>query len=163
MINEIKVMRRLKGHRYIIQLYEVYETGSNVYLVMELLKGGNLQTRIQKKKKLSVDESISVMRSLCDGIYFMHQRNIMHRDLKLANILLVDEETSAVKLVDFGLATDADECPYLYHRCGTPGYVAPEILNSKEGNRYEVICDVFSLGVIFFILYSAAFHLIMDT
>lgn len=154
MINEIKVMRKIRGHPYIIQLYEVYETGSNVYLVMELLKGGNLQSKIQKKKKLSVDESLSIMKSLCEGIFFMHSLNIMHRDLKLANILLVDEETSAVKLVDFGLATDANEVPYLYHRCGTPGYVAPEILNSKEGNKYEVICDVFSLGVIFFILYE---------
>jgi serine/threonine protein kinase len=150
--NEIKLMRRLRGHSCIIQLYEVYETVNNIYLIMESVTGGTLQNKIMKSKRIRLEETLTIMRQLCEGIHFMHERNVMHRDLKLANILLVHEEKNmGVKLVDFGLATDVDDLPYLYHRCGTPGYVAPELFTVKEGEKYSPACDVFSLGVIFYI------------
>eukprot|EP01017_Pseudomicrothorax_dubius_P049866 TRINITY_DN9336_c0_g1_i3.p1 TRINITY_DN9336_c0_g1~~TRINITY_DN9336_c0_g1_i3.p1 ORF type:complete len:399 (+),score=77.36 TRINITY_DN9336_c0_g1_i3:218-1414(+) len=120
---------------------------------MELQTGGTLQSKIQKVHKMSVEQSLAITKQLVDAISFIHNRNIMHRDLKLANILIVeDKKKVGVKIVDFGLATDIDDVPYLCHRCGTPGYVAPEVFKTKEGDRYDSICDVFSLGVIIYIL-----------
>eukprot|EP01017_Pseudomicrothorax_dubius_P040345 TRINITY_DN6301_c0_g1_i1.p1 TRINITY_DN6301_c0_g1~~TRINITY_DN6301_c0_g1_i1.p1 ORF type:complete len:458 (-),score=67.68 TRINITY_DN6301_c0_g1_i1:45-1418(-) len=151
--NEVHVMRRLRGHPNIIRLYETYESANSIYLVMELLRGGSLQARIQKHKRMAIDHSLAVVKQLAEALNFMHQRRVMHRDMKLANVLLVDEEDNVgVKIVDFGLATDADQVPYIYQRCGTPGYVAPEVFRSSDGEPYSPICDVFSLGVLLYII-----------
>ena len=77
----------------------------------------------------------------------------MHRDLKPENLLFSDKECKTLKLVDFGLAAFANEDPYIFPKCGTPGFVAPEIANLQDKNSgYGVICDMFSIGVIFHIL-----------
>lgn len=79
----------------------------------------------------------------------------MHRDLKLSNILLSQNNVNNiinVKLADFGLSTKINVEEYVFYRCGTPGYIAPEIMTAKKGKLYTEKCDIFSLGVIFFIL-----------
>lgn len=120
---------------------------------MEHVKGGDLQSKVRTLRPLGPDDAIQVMIQLVDAVAYMHSKNIMHRDLKLANILTSDDK-KIVKIVDFGLATKADDVPYIFNRCGTPGYVAPEVFNAKDGTKYDVICDVFSLGVIFFMMYD---------
>ena len=78
----------------------------------------------------------------------------MHRDLKPENILISKKgNKSILKIVDFGLASYADESPYIFPKCGTPGFVAPEIANlNDKKSSYSTVCDIFSLGVIFHIL-----------
>lgn len=83
----------------------------------------------------------------------MHSHNIMHRDLKPENILLRKDGDYDCVIADFGLAESAFNDPYLFVRCGTPGYVAPEVVNLKDLKaKYDPICDLFSVGVIFHIL-----------
>ncbi len=83
----------------------------------------------------------------------MHGFRIMHRDLKPENIMLRGDSLEPV-IVDFGLATHADVAEYLFFRCGTPGYVAPEIINLTHSEHVEPVCDVFSLGAVFHVLLS---------
>ena len=82
----------------------------------------------------------------------MHQHRIMHRDLKPENIMLRNPFSLDSVIVDFGLACHADDEKYLFYRCGTPGYVAPEIIALSENGHVEPECDIFSVGVIFHIL-----------
>ncbi len=78
----------------------------------------------------------------------------MHRDLKPENLMLnIKNKFSSVKIVDFGLASLIDVDKYLFGRCGTTGFAAPEVLNYKHGKKYTAKCDIFSIGVIFYILY----------
>jgi serine/threonine protein kinase len=93
----------------------------------------------------------------------MHKRKIMHRDLKPENIIFIKPNSYEVSIADFGLATRADLEKYLFIRCGTPGFVAPEVINIRDLNTtYDPICDVFSLGLIFHILYSLSLLLIIN-
>lgn len=84
----------------------------------------------------------------------MHSKEIMHRDIKLENILFKKpNDINSVVLADFGLATYVNEPEYLYCRCGTPGFVAPEVINITDmKTRYDSVCDVYSLGLVFHIL-----------
>ena len=89
----------------------------------------------------------------------MHSKGIMHRDLKLSNILLCEKNDKlTLKIADLGLATKVEVDKYIFHRCGTPGYIAPEIITSKKDQKYTEKCDIFSIGIIFYILYV---HLII--
>ena len=91
---------------------------------------------------------------LVDGIAHCTSKNIMHRDIKPENILFQKTEKGPIlKIVDFGLGAFSDEFPYIFSKCGTPGFVAPEIANLVDKNSgYSPISDVFSIGVIFYIL-----------
>lgn len=83
----------------------------------------------------------------------MHYKNIMHRDLKPENILLRSRDSYDCVIADFGLAEFADADYYLFVRCGTPGYVAPEVINIRDmKTKYQPTCDIFSLGLIFHLL-----------
>jgi serine/threonine protein kinase len=92
------------------------------------------------------------MSGLVSGLNRMHRDRIMHRDLKPENIMLKTAFSLEPVIVDFGLATHADQEKYLFYRCGTPGYVAPEIITLAENGHVEPECDMFSVGVIFHIL-----------
>lgn len=92
------------------------------------------------------------MRGLLEGLREMHAKKIMHRDIKPENILIRSKESLDLVIADFGLSEFADNDHYLFVRCGTPGYVAPEVINIKDMNeKYSTICDVFSVGIIFHI------------
>lgn len=89
------------------------------------------------------------------GIEHIHSKGVMHRDIKPENILFrTNNNTEAdVCIADFGLSTQTKEKKYLFFRCGTPGYVAPEVINLKDDKaKYSEVCDLFSVGVIFHIL-----------
>jgi len=157
LINEINIMRKLDQEN-IIKLYEVHENDSFIFLVLELLKGGELFDRIIKKGAYTEKDACTLMKKLLTALDYMHSRGLMHRDLKLENLILKDTENDYdIKLADFGLASVVNQGEYLFKRCGTPGYVAPEILNDE---KYDQKVDVFSAGVILYILLSGSspFH-----
>lgn len=136
-----------------MRFYEIHETVHSIYMVVEYLTGGELIKNMSKKIKYNELYLKKVIRSISIGIAYMHERGIMHRDLKPENLMIKSKkERLNVKIIDFGLATKVDVDSYIYRRCGTPGFVAPEIITLKEGKFYDEKCDIFSIGVIFFIL-----------
>ena len=156
LMNEIDIMQVVK-HPNIMNLHELHESKNSIYLVLELLEGGELFNYVSSKNSISVHEICRVMRCLLEALSYLSDNKIMHRDLKPENMILQDKgelQRATLKLVDFGLATHCDVPEYLFKRCGTPGYVAPEIINapSNENIHYTPKCDVFSAGVIFYIL-----------
>ena len=156
LINEIEVMQKLK-HPCVMNLEEVHESKNSIYLVLELLEGGELLNFISAKESLGPKDCMRAMRCLLEGIDHMAEKKIMHRDLKPDNLIFKEKgrnEFGTLKIVDFGLATVHDIPEYLFKRCGTPGFVAPEVINapSNENIHYTPKCDVFSAGVIFYIL-----------
>lgn len=157
LINEINVMRRLE-HNNIIQLYEVHESDKHIYLVLELLQGGELLDRIMRKGQYQERDASLLMKNLLSALDYMHSKGIMHRDIKPENLILKDSQNdSEIKIADFGLAAFINSNDQLFKRCGTPGYVAPEIL---EDERYDEKVDIFSAGVILYILLTGGspFH-----
>lgn len=150
-------MKKL-DHKHILQIYEVFETKHSIYLIIELLSGGELIKSVKEKNKLQHNDIALVMRNILDALDHMHSKKIMHRDLKPENILLRKKnEIYNIVIADFGLASflNLPASAIFFKRCGTPGFVAPEILTYKEGqdNFYDEKCDIFSAGVIFYLLY----------
>ncbi|CAD8162532.1 unnamed protein product [Paramecium pentaurelia] len=149
--NEIKVMRRLNQEN-LVKLYETYETQNSIYFILDILKGGELLTRV-KQSPLSAPSLQKLMYNLMKALCHLHSKKCMHRDLKPENLLLKEKDNDTdIVIADFGLASFLNE-DILFKRCGTPGFVAPEILLYKEGDPfYDEKCDVFSAGVIFYVL-----------
>ncbi|EGR32323.1 protein kinase domain protein [Ichthyophthirius multifiliis] len=149
--NELELMR-IFNHKNIMKLIEVFDTDSSIKIVMELVEGGQLQDLIKKKPNMSWQEIGSLIQQILEGIAELHSKNVMHRDIKPENILMRNKEQLDLVIGDFGLATKADCEKYIYLKCGTPGYVAPEIANLDESkiSHYQNVCDVFSVGCIFY-------------
>lgn len=149
-------MRSL-DHENIIKLQEVYESSGSVYLVMELAKGRSLQTILEDPSfstEYSDEKIINILSPVLNALSYLASKGIMHRDLKPDNIM-VDEETGALKIMDFGLATKINIPEYIYKICGTPGYIAPEVFNYNKNvpsTGYNDKCDVFSVGCILFFM-----------
>uniref|UniRef100_A0A3Q1JGP6 Serine/threonine-protein kinase DCLK2 n=1 Tax=Anabas testudineus TaxID=64144 RepID=A0A3Q1JGP6_ANATE len=146
--NEVAVLRRVR-HPSIIQLIEVDETPTQLFLVMELVKGGDLFDAITSSTKYSEHDASAMVFNLAGAIKYLHRMNIVHRDIKPENLLVCEypDGTKSLKLGDFGLATVV-EGP-LYTVCGTPTYVAPEII-AETG--YGLKVDIWAAGVITYIL-----------
>jgi calcium-dependent protein kinase len=118
-----------------------------------LLEGGQLYDKVKAKYKFKAHECKLVIYSILQGLREMHSKRIMHRDLKPENLIFRAEGSWECVIADFGLAEFAEAEEYLFVRCGTPGYVAPEVINIKDmKTKYDPICDIFSLGLIFHIL-----------
>lgn len=147
--DEIQVLEELK-HKHIIRLFDVFEEPQYYYLVTEKMMGGELFDRIVQKSYYNEKEARDVCLILFDAMKYCHDHNVAHRDLKPENLLLASEDDdSNIKIADFGFAKKVKEPNSLTTQCGTPGYVAPEIL---EGKSYDTRADMWSLGVIVFIL-----------
>ncbi|KAK5926228.1 hypothetical protein CgunFtcFv8_021819 [Champsocephalus gunnari] len=146
--NEVAVLRRVK-HPNIIMLIEEVDTPSELYLVMELVKGGDLFDAITSSAKYTERDAAVMVYNLAAALKYLHSSNIVHRDIKPENLLVFEypDGTKSLKLGDFGLATVV-EGP-LYTVCGTPTYVAPEII-SESG--YGLKVDIWAAGVITYIL-----------
>ncbi|CAD8159311.1 unnamed protein product [Paramecium pentaurelia] len=152
LLNEIKVMRRL-NHPNIVKLHEVHETTNSIYFVLDMIQGGELLQRVRETGFLPAETMQKLAFNLISALRHMHINNLIHRDLKPENLLLKSTENNyEIVLADFGLATSLNEDP-LFKRCGTPGFVAPEILEYVDGmDFYSDKCDVFSAGVILYLL-----------
>ena len=146
---EIAVLMSV-SHPNMLCLKDNFEESDGVYLVLELAAEGELFNWIVSKQKLSEAETRKVFIQLFQGVKYLHERNIVHRDIKPENILLTDKALS-VKLADFGLAKIIGEESFTTTLCGTPSYVAPEILENTKHRRYTRAVDVWSLGVVLYI------------
>uniref|UniRef100_A0A667XK07 non-specific serine/threonine protein kinase n=1 Tax=Myripristis murdjan TaxID=586833 RepID=A0A667XK07_9TELE len=146
--NEVAVLRKVK-HPNIIMLIEEVDTPSELYLVMELVKGGDLFDAITSSAKYTERDASAMVYNLAGALKYLHSMNIVHRDIKPENLLVFEypDGTKSLKLGDFGLATVV-EGP-LYTVCGTPTYVAPEII-AESG--YGLKVDIWAAGVITYIL-----------
>jgi len=170
--DEIDVLSDLK-YKHIIRLYDVFEESHFYYLVTEKMSGGELFDRIVQKSYYNEHEARDVCQILFKAMKYCHDRKIAHRDLKPENLLLTvshldiayyflrkkndltlrhnqsESDDSDIKIADFGFAKRVTSPNSLTTQCGTPGYVAPEIL---EGKPYDTQADMWSLGVIVYIL-----------
>ncbi|XP_026215329.1 serine/threonine-protein kinase DCLK2a isoform X3 [Anabas testudineus] len=146
--SEVAVLRKVK-HPNIIMLIEEVDTPSELYLVMELVKGGDLFDAITSSAKYTERDASIMIYNLAGALKYLHSMNIVHRDIKPENLLVFEypDGTKSLKLGDFGLATVV-EGP-LYTVCGTPTYVAPEII-AESG--YGLKVDIWAAGVITYIL-----------
>ncbi|KQK14651.1 CBL-interacting protein kinase 2 isoform X1 [Brachypodium distachyon] len=146
---EISVMKLVK-HPNIVQMYEVMATKTKIYFVLEHVKGGELFNKVQRGR-LKEDAARKYFQQLICAVDFCHSRGVYHRDLKPENLLL--DEHSNLKVSDFGLST-ISECRrhdgMLHTSCGTPAYVAPEVINRKGYDGAKA--DIWSCGVILFVL-----------
>ncbi|CDW90598.1 serine threonine protein kinase [Stylonychia lemnae] len=148
--DEIKILKQL-DHPNIVQVYEYFQDELNVYIIMEYLKGGSLFDRLKAINRFGEREAAYVMKQVLQALNYCFQKNIVHRDMKLENILFVQEDTLQIKIIDFGSAVYVDNQTKNLNRIVTAYYVAPEIINKEE---QIMKCDVWSCGVILFILLS---------
>ncbi|PGH18765.1 CAMK/RAD53 protein kinase [Helicocarpus griseus UAMH5409] len=147
---EIAVLMSV-NHPNVLCLKDTFDESDGVYLVLELAPEGELFNWIVAHQKLTENEARKVFLQLFKGLKYLHERNIVHRDIKPENILLVDDRLT-VKLADFGLAKIIGEDSFTTTLCGTPSYVAPEILVENPRHRkYSRAVDIWSLGVVLYI------------
>mmetsp|Transcript_18708 Transcript_18708/g.40335 ORF Transcript_18708/g.40335 Transcript_18708/m.40335 type:complete len:327 (-) Transcript_18708:152-1132(-) len=147
---EIEIMEKV-NHKNVINLYEIYDEPKKMNLVMELVTGGELFDRIVAKSSYTEREAADLMITLTDALAYLHDLKIVHRDLKPENLLYASEADDAeIKIADFGLARVVSGGDMMKTACGTPGYVAPEILKNQGYDSGAV--DVWSVGVILYIL-----------
>jgi len=144
---EIDILKKLT-HQNIISLKDVYDEKETIYLVMELVQGGELFDQIVSRGTYSEADAANIVRQILDAVAYMHDNGIAHRDLKPENLLCSGDEHNTIKVTDFGLSKDFSTAS-LRTSCGTPDYVAPEVL---KGQPYDNTVDIWSIGVITYIL-----------
>ncbi|CAD8057326.1 unnamed protein product [Paramecium sonneborni] len=150
LVKEMTIMRKI-NHKGLILIHEVYEDDSNVYFILEYLEGGELQNHIQKNQKFPEKVIAKILATILDSLDYLQKKNILHRDLKPDNLILRNKGIlEDVVITDFGLADIySSSGNYMFSRCGTPGFVAPEVLQDKI---YDHKIDVFSVGCLMYLL-----------
>ena len=146
---EVSILSKLT-HPNIMEIYEFYEDKANFYIVSELCKGGELFDKITEKGSFKESEACPIMLQLVSAICYSHANNIVHRDLKPENIMLDSNKNSnpIIKLIDWGGARYFSKNKKMSTIKGTPYYIAPEVIKEV----YDEKCDIWSLGVIFYVL-----------
>lgn len=146
---EVRILTKVK-HENIIQLYEMFDLDNKIYLVMELITGGELFDEIVNRGKYTEADAAKIIHKILCAIDYLHNMGIAHRDLKPENLLLSDKSPNGkIMISDFGLSKIFSDVEVMKTACGTPGYVAPEVLK-RQGYGKEI--DLWSLGVITYIL-----------
>ncbi len=147
---EVEILK-LCQHPSIIRLLDTFENPDYIYIVMERLQGGDLYEYLNKRDfKVSETRARTIVHSMATALYYLHSYGIVHRDIKLDNVLMVDEtDESELKLVDFGLSKMIGPNELCKEPFGTFGYAAPEVL---QGKSYDKSVDIWSLGVVLYIL-----------
>ncbi|XP_019407757.1 PREDICTED: serine/threonine-protein kinase 33 isoform X2 [Crocodylus porosus] len=154
---EVSILKRV-NHEHIIHLEEVFETPKRMFLVMELCEDGELKEILHRKGHFTETETRHIIQSLASAIAYLHKKDIVHRDLKLENILVkstdineANEMKLNIKVTDFGLAVQkaARSETMFQSTCGTPIYMAPEVISAHD---YSQQCDIWSIGVIMYML-----------
>lgn len=149
---EVEILLRYGNHEHIVSLYSVHEDQTYVYMVMELLKGGELLDRILALRRMPEAEASAVLRTVVSAVAYLHDHGVVHRDLKPSNLLYaaINQTPTSLKLCDMGFAKQlrADN-GLLMTPCYTANFVAPEVLK-RQG--YDLACDIWSLGVLLYIM-----------
>eukprot|EP00727_Mastigamoeba_balamuthi_P002217 m51a1_g11993 putative calcium calmodulin-dependent protein kinase type 1 (1303) ;mRNA; r:903830-910222 len=152
--SEAEILRVVR-HPNIITLYDVFDTQHEVYLVMELAEGGELFQKLCARGSYCERDASHYMKQILEALAYLHSYNICHRDLKPENLLL-DKTEKIIKLSDFGMSRILSPDYLLTTPCGTPGYIAPEVINMDlHGEGYTEKSDLWSAGVILYIMLSA--------
>ncbi|XP_040188589.1 death-associated protein kinase 2-like isoform X1 [Rana temporaria] len=149
---EVFILQQLE-HPNCMKLYDVFASKAEMVLILELIRGGELFDFIAEKEALSEEDAIEFMEQILKGVAYMHTRRIAHFDLKPENIMLLEKDVPhpRIKIIDFGLAQKMEDGTVYKSLCGTPQYIAPEVIN------YEPLgppTDMWSIGVITYILLS---------
>lgn len=146
---EIEILTKL-DHPNIVRYYETYIDEKYIYLVMEYIGGGELFDKItaQENQVFSEDMAAHYMKKLFSALNHMHAKGIIHRDIKPENIMITAADE--IKIIDFGLSKRSKKGEKLHNVAGTPYYMAPEVLEGDYDNK----CDVWSLGVLLYVLMS---------
>ncbi|ESW09658.1 hypothetical protein PHAVU_009G145400 [Phaseolus vulgaris] len=145
---EISIMKLVR-HPYVVRLYEVLASRTKIYIILEFITGGELFDKIIHHGRLSEADSRRYFQQLIDGVDYCHSKGVYHRDLKPENLLL--DSLGNIKISDFGLSALPEQgVSILRTTCGTPNYVAPEVLSHKGYNG--AVADVWSCGVILYVL-----------
>lgn len=150
LLREVQLLKEL-DHPNIMKLYEFFEDAGYYYLVGELYSGGELFDEIINRKRFSEVDAARIVRQILTGINYMHKNKVVHRDLKPENLLLESKAKDAnIRIIDFGLSTHFEASKKMKDKIGTAYYIAPEVLHGT----YDEKCDVWSTGVILYILLS---------
>ena len=152
LINEINIVKTL-DHPNIMKVFEYYNYDNCLFIISELLSGGELFDKIKENKFLKEDVSAYLMKQIFSAVDFCHEKKIIHRDLKPENVLIESEEEASkefftVKLIDFGTSDKMKKGQNFNLQVGTPYYTAPEVLK----NNYNEKCDLWSCGVIMYLM-----------
>ncbi|RKP37723.1 kinase-like domain-containing protein, partial [Dimargaris cristalligena] len=147
---EFQILMSMK-HPCVIAIHGVYEEADSLYMILEYARDGELFDEIIQRQQFTEQECRVIFFQLFMAIKYLHDRNVVHRDLKPENILLADKESLTIKLTDFGLAKVVTENAFMKTLCGTPNYVAPEVLVPGHQRSYSKAVDMWSLGVILYI------------
>ncbi|CAK74814.1 unnamed protein product (macronuclear) [Paramecium tetraurelia] len=146
---EADILSLLKEHEHqnIIKLEEIVTDNECVSITLENCQGGDL-LKLLNKKASKIDVPL-FMQNLLSGLRHLHELNIVHRDIKLQNILFLDTQNgNSLKIADFGLSCFKQQIPYYNPRCGTPGYTAPEVFDQQC--NYDEKVDIYSAGIILY-------------
>jgi len=152
-VNEIEILKKM-DHPNIVKIFEFYNSAKNYYLITEFCKGGELFDKIVKEGPFNEDFTSYIMYQIFNAVFYCHSMNILHRDLKPENILIESEEKHGIKIkiIDFGTAKIFEKNKVERKIIGSSYYIAPEVLSKS----YNEKCDLWSCGVIMYILLSAS-------
>ena len=146
---ETNLMRKLR-HNSITKILETFESEKYIFIIMEYISGGTLQSFIKKRRKLNEKTAKIFYKQIIESIKYIHSKNIVHRDIKLENILI--DLNNNIKICDFGVGIMINQNTILYDQCGTPVYMAPEIIRNKGYFGFPV--DIWSSGISLYIMLS---------
>jgi serine/threonine protein kinase len=132
---EIKIHRSL-NHPHIVRFYQYYEDADNVYILLELCDNNTMNELIRRRRRFSEEDARRYMVQMLEAVHYCHRNAIIHRDLKLGNLFL--DARWGIKMGDFGLAAKVSGDGRRKTICGTPNYIAPEILEGRTGHSYQV-------------------------
>jgi calcium/calmodulin-dependent protein kinase I len=150
---EIAIMRKVKNS-LIVSLLDVFEDDVHIYLILELVTGGELFQKIIESGHFSEEKATKIAKQVLEAINYLHSHDIVHRDLKPENLLCVGDDASVIRVADFGFARVLQDDQQTQTQCGSIHYTAPEIIS---GDSYGKACDMWSIGVIIYALLTGCF------
>ncbi|KAH9475117.1 putative serine/threonine-protein kinase fhkC [Psilocybe cubensis] len=148
---EIDLLKRLE-HPNVCKFMQVYCEEYTIYMILELVSGGELLSLIHKRGRLEERHARDITYQICDAMAYIHSQGIVHRDLKPENILVTDEDHPIAKIADFGIARLVDDVKMAWTICGTPYYIAPELEDFEYTERFNDKVDSWSVGIIVFMM-----------